>query len=132
MKSCINVSFTVEEALNIVKSFGWGEIHDKVTKAIVAACENNDSRKFILTVYSIPEGKFVSSVKALKECMNWSLIDAKHWMDVVRGVAHDGPNGSTYYADSKPNMLTIDDELIANTLFKKWGELGVDVIKQRA
>ena len=132
MKSCINVSFTVEEALNIVKSFGYGEIHDKVTQAIVAACENNDSRKFILTVYSIPEGKFVLAVKALRECMNWSLIDAKKWMDVVRGKAHDNEDGSyTYYVDGVPNVLTVDDELIANTLFKKLGELGVDVVKRR-
>ena len=131
MKSCINVSFTVEEALNLIKSLEYGEIHDKVTQAIVAACENNDSRKFILTVYSIPEGKYVSSVKALRDCMNWSLIDAKHWMDVVRGKAKDGPDGSYSYDGGVPNTLTIDDELIANTLFKKWGELGVDVIKRR-
>lgn len=132
MKSCINVSFTVEEALNIVKSFGWGEIHDKVTKAIVAACESNSKNSnYILTVHSIPQGKFVLAVKALRDCMNWELLEAKHWMDVIRGVAHDGPNGSTYYADGKPNMLTIDDELIANTLFKKLSELGVDVTMRR-
>ena len=133
MKSCINVSFTVEEALNIVKSFGYGEIHDKVTKAIVAACESNSSNgDYILTVHSIPQGKFVLAVKALRECMNWSLIDAKKWMDVVRGKAHDNEDGSyTYYVDGVPNVLTVDDELIANTLFKKLGELGVDVVKRR-
>ena len=112
MKSCINVSFTVEEALNIVKSFGWGEIHDKVTKAIVAACESNSKNSdYILAVHSIPQGKFVLAVKALRDCMNWGLLDAKNWMDIVRGKAHDREDGSYYYTDGISNILTTDDEL---------------------
>lgn len=122
----INVSFTVEEALNIVKMLGCGDAHDKIVKAITFACEIK-SLRYVLTVHSIPQGKYVQAVKVLRDCMNWGLLEAKNWMDVVRGKPHDKNDGSYYYIGGRANVITIEDDLIANTLFTKLTELGVDV-----
>lgn len=135
----INVDMTVREAINLIQTLptdlDGNCLRNRLIKAIeIAAGDANTT----LTLHSIPDNKWVWTIKTIRDAMGWSLMESKDFCRVVRGetvqtVTHteNTPWGEmshydTHYEGGKPNTLSASSKTI-NDMAIALRELGCTV-----
>jgi ribosomal protein L7/L12 len=136
----INVDMTVREAINLIQTLPCdldGEnLRNRLIKAIeIAAGDANTT----LTLHSIPENKWVWTIKTIRDGMGWSLMESKDFCRVVRGEGvttatktddyspwGEATHYETHYEGGKPNTLSASSKAI-NDMVIRLRELGCTV-----
>ena len=124
----INVDMTVREAINLIQTLptdlDGNSLRNRLVKAIeIAAGDANTT----LTLHSIPDNKWVWTIKTIRDNMGWSLMESKDFCRVVRGEGLQtvtktedySPWGEmnhyeTRYEGGKPNTLSASSKVINN------------------